>query len=305
MRSALMALSLMIGSAAAAQTPQAAPPPASPQQDDIVVVGTTDRDKQVRDFVRALTSDSNPDMPLARFDMSSVCPAAVGLGGKHDTAITERMRKVAAAASIAVAKAGCKPNVLVLFARDKDAMIKALRREHPIYFLDANKRSITIPKQRGPATAWHLEGRVDREGNGVNKDPDGDFYVVNTSVTPSRISTTMRPIFMASVVVIDLDALVGLTTTQVADYAAMRAYAQVDPARLAKSNAPTILTVLEAPMNSAVPETLTQWDLSYLKALYSAEANHRAARQKSDIRKRMAKDLEQAQRAQAEREQQP
>lgn len=303
MRKRLIILGLILGGAASAQVQPVAQPEGS-GPDDVVVVGTADRDKQVRDFVRALTGASSPDMPLARFDMDAVCPAAVGLGDKHDKAIAERMRKVAAAASIAVAKPGCKPNVLVLFARDKVSMIKALRREHPIYFLDANKRPATIPRQRGPATAWHLEGRVDREGNGVNRDPDSGHYVVNSSVTPSRISSIMRPIFMASVVVIDLDALVGLTTTQVADYAAMRSFAQIDPSRLARSNAPTILTVLDAPMNSAVPETLTHWDLAYLKALYAAEANHRAARQKSDIRKRMARELEQAQRAQAQKEDQ-
>ena len=74
-----------------------------------------------------------------------------------------------------------------------------------------------------------------------------------------------RPHFIAAVVVVELDALGGLTVTQLADYAAMRAFARTDPRRLKGTGAPTILSAIEAPMNSPVPLTLTEWDLAFLQ----------------------------------------
>ena len=291
MRILAIALALLAGTAAAAQTTP--PPQQQADPDDIIVVGTADRDRQVHDFVGALTAGA-PDGPLARFDLTAVCPAAVGLSQASNSAIADRMRAVAREVGIRVAAPGCRPNVLVIFARDNDQMIKAMRKRHPIYFQDAANRPVAIPRQRGPATAWHLEGRIDRSGMPVSTTLEG-VDVVSTPVAPSRLSTAVRPIFMASVVVIELDSVVALTTTQVGDYAAMRAFARVDPARIARTNAPTILTVLEAPMNSLVPQTLTHWDLSYLRALYASAEYQRVARQRREIGQRMTKDLQKAQ----------
>ena len=86
-------------------------------------------------------------------------------------------------------------------------------------------------------------------------------------------------------------SLSGLTVIQLADYAAMRAFAQVDPSRLEKSAAPTILTILDAPMGSAVPITLTEWDLAYLKALYSSTENRLAGQQRHEMGNKIAREL--------------
>ncbi|HEY0413391.1 MAG TPA: hypothetical protein VGD66_09625 [Allosphingosinicella sp.] len=232
---------------------------------------------------------------MGRFDWTSVCPAAAGLSPAQNAAVAARMRRVAEALGIRVAAADCKPNALVLVTRDKKALIKGLRRANPIYFQDASGRPVDVPDQPGPATAWHLEGRLDRSGAPVAIDPIGQYYVVNSPTPPSRISASLRPIFLASVLVVEAGALEGLTTTQVADYAAMRAFAGTDPARLAGSAAPTILTVLDAPMDSEVPPTLTQWDLAYLKGLYASAPSHYGRAQSGEVRQHMNKELKQAQ----------
>lgn len=261
--------------------------------DEIIVTGTADRKKQVDTFVRALT-DVTAASPMGRFDWTSVCPGAAGLSPAQNLAIAERMRFVASAVGLKVAKPGCKPNALVIVAQDKNQLIRALRKAHPIYFQDPAGRQVEIPKQSGPATAWHLQGRLDRTGVPLQEDPEGGFDIVNTPVGASRISATMRPIFLASVVVIELASLDGLTTTQAADYAAMRTFVQTDPARLSRSSAPTILTVLEAPMESVVPASLTHWDLSYLKAVYASEKYHFGPRQRSELKRRMDRNLRRA-----------
>jgi hypothetical protein len=120
----------------------------------------------------------------------------------------------------------------------------------------------------------------------------GNYYVVNGSISASRLTPASRPHFVASLVVIQMDALAGLTTTQLADYAAMRVFARTEPLRLVRASAPTILNILDAPMNSPVPQSLTDWDLGFLRALYGSAENHYASQQRHEIRRMMGRELE-------------
>ena len=232
---------------------------------------------------------------MARFDRTTVCPGAVGLSAARNAEIAARMRVVAKAAGIAVSdKADCKPNALVIFAADKEAMVAALEKAHPVYFRDAYGMPIRTPKQVGPATAWHLEGRLDRSGTPVAYNADTSQYELNSPLPPSRTSSTMRPIFIAAVVVIQLDSVVGLSPTQIADYAAMRTLAQTDPEKVKGVSAPTILTILDAPDDAEVPVTLTKWDLGYLRGLYAAAPMRSAATQRGEIKRGIEGDLDTA-----------
>jgi hypothetical protein len=283
---------LAIAGALAADVQQDSSPAAS-APGEIVVEGVRDQDKQIGDFVDALTKA--PFMgQLSRFDWR-VCPAAVGLSEVQNKAAAERMRKVAAAAGIPVGEADCRPNVLLLVARDKRAMIEGLKSKYPVYFegmsSDEFKRMVRDP---GPAAAWHVEGRLDADGVEVSRDGLYDYYVVERTDLASRLTTASRPHFLASIVVVDLDALGGLTVTQLADYAAMRAFARTDPARLGKTQAPTILTILDAPANSMVPITMTQWDFAFLKALYGTSPNRTAKSQRNEMKDLVRKELEDA-----------
>lgn len=261
---------------------------------DVVVTAREQRDKQIRDYVRALSNVPGRD-PMARFDRTTVCPGAVGLSEARNAEIAARMRVVAKAAGIAVSdKADCKPNALVIFAADKDAMIAALEKAHPVYFRDAYGMPIRTPKQAGPATAWHLEGRLDRSGTPVAYNADTSQYELNSPLPPSRTSSTMRPIFIAAVVVIQLDSVIGLSPTQIADYAAMRTLAQTDPERAKGVAAPTILTILDAPDDAEVPVTLTKWDLGYLRGLYAAAPMRSATTQRGEIKRGIEGDLDEA-----------
>lgn len=287
----LAALAALIAtSTAVAADPQSAPPQIE-AKDEVVITGRAERDRLIRDYVRALTAVPGRD-PLARFDHATLCPGVVGLSPARNAEIAQRMRVIAAAAGISLSKkADCRPNALVIVATDKDAMIAALKQTHPAYFRDLAGALIDPPRQPGAATAWHLENRVDRFGQRVGH--NGDYFSVSTPL-PSRISHTMRPIFVAAVVVIELDAVVGMTTTQLADYAAMRTFARTDPEKVKGVSAPTILSVLDAPDDAEVPVTLTQWDLGYLRGLYAAAPMRSAWTQRGEIKREIARDLDEA-----------
>ena len=265
-----------------------------PQAEDgeIVVEGIRERDRQIERFVGALT-EAPMRGQLSRFDWE-VCPAVAGLPQAQADIIVERMRRVAQAANIPLADPGCAPNALVIATADKAATMRWLRREYPAYFRNALDQRIDVPNEAGPATAWQIESRLDEDGRPVSVDLINQQYVVDATRSPSRLTAATRPHFVASVLVVQLDALAGLTTTQVADYAAMRVFAKTDPERLRRSTAPTILTVLDSDMNSEIPLSMTQWDLGFLRALYGSAENHYATQQRGEMRRILEGELDQA-----------
>lgn len=267
-------------------------PPSSAESSEIIVQGHRYRDTDVRQFVDALTA-APIDGQLSKFEWA-VCPAAVGLSAPQSRAIATRMRQVAAAAGIRVAGANCRPNALVIVARDKQQLIEALRKKYPAYFMNDVGQPTRLPKQPGPVTVWHVEGRLDANGIVAARNDESKYTIVE-SYDSSRLIPASRPHFAAGILVVELRALAGLTTTQLADYAAMRIFARTDPARLRNGAAPTILHVIDAPMDALVPVTLTHWDLGFLKALYSTGRNQFANRQRHEMQQRLRKELQSVQ----------
>ena len=280
---------LILLCAAAAPAPTQVPTQDQPSG-TIVVQGVRERDKEVGRFVDALT-DAPVFGQLSRFNYA-VCPAAVGLGEAQNRAIERRMKDVARAAAIRVDKPGCRPNALLIVAPDKADLIGQMSRKYPAYFHGTNPSDIRrMMRDPSPAAAWHVEGRVDSDGLEAQRDIDGR-RITERMDTPSRVGTSSRPHFVASIVVVDRAAVTGLSLVQLADYAAMRAFARTDPRRAGRSAAPTILSAIEAPNNSLVPVTLTQWDLAFLKSLYASSPDRTATSQRNEMKRVLKRKLD-------------
>ena len=272
---------------ASAQAAPAENEPSSP----IIVERVRDREQEVRRFVHALTP-AKVRGQLARFE-GEVCPAAVGLSPRQNGLVADRIRQVAAGANVAVGKPTCDANVIVIVTKDKAAFLKRLRNVRPDYF-PADWSFIKhgrLIKDPSPVAAWHIEGRRRADGREVPRD-FGDFLVNTNAGASSRISPPVRPDFLAAIVVVDLDALEGLTPVQLADYAAMRTLVRTEPGRLGGLATDTILRVIDAPMGTPVPLTMTDWDLRFLTAYYASGKNNYATGQRSDIARLMNRDTE-------------
>jgi hypothetical protein len=292
MRSKLF-LSLIGATAAATASAQPAPPPApTTSSDAIVVTGERNAKKAVSDFVHALTPTLWQGQ-ISRFE-HSVCPGVVGIAPHQAEAVTERMRLVAKAAGIVVDGPKCSPNVVLIVTSDKKTFMEELRHHHGEYFGDmTNERIHALEQEPGPAAAWQLRGPpINAAGQDLYQDPATGFYMNKTIEGSSRLTESARPQFDAAVVVVERNALTGLTVTQLADYAAIRALTGADPAKLANSTAPTILHVLEVPEGGETPITMTSWDLAFLKGFYDVRRNMHPSAQRSAITDGMAKDLQ-------------
>jgi hypothetical protein len=264
-------------------------PPAATEGPEIVVKGKRQSEESLRSFVESLTPGRRGEQ-IVRHSVE-VCPATLGLAGTQNAAVTARLRRIAEAVGAPLGKPDCKPNLFVIVAEDRAAMVKAIRAG----WRDPQSSLVRSPVDpAAPATVLHLEGLLDANNRLVGIRPEtgeggGGYYELEVFGSP-RIRPSSSPTFMASVMVVEPAALEGLTTRQLADHAAMRLLARTDPKRLGPASPPSILGALAAPIGSEVPLGLTSWDFAFLKALYGSEGRTYSGQQRRDIADRLIKE---------------
>ncbi len=269
-------------------------PTADPQQspNDIVVEGVRPEEQreQVRRFIKAL--DNIPNFgQFAKFH-SPICPSVMGLPDAQSRMIADRMKQVARAAGIRTGDEKCVANVFVIASVDKGSTIEALYESYPNYFEGLRARDVRkLAASKEPSVAWQIKGLLSADGITLKKAPLGGPYVNQGTNSGSRIRAGTMPQFVASMVMIEREALTGLSVTQVADFAAMRAFADTDPQGAAGAGAPTILTILDKAPDQMVPVTLTHWDLGYLKSLYATSNAYYASYQRGEMEPVIAREV--------------
>jgi hypothetical protein len=270
-------------------------PEAEGEEAEIIVEGmrAKERDQKIADFIGALTK-APVGGQISRFE-EKACPTALGLAPAQNKVVADRMRTVAKAAGVPLGDEKCAPNIFVVVAQDKEAVLKDLRSKYADPLGDRGK----VYNKASLASTWFIEGRLDANGIQVGvKGDSGDgaagYYTVEAPDGSSRLRPVSRPHFLAAVMVVEPAAIAGLTTTQLADHAAMRLFARTDPNRVAKTSAPTILSVLDAAEGSEVPVTMTQWDFSFLKALYTSGEGRHASAQRGEMKTIVKKELNKA-----------
>ena len=286
-RGLLLAAAIAWTGPAPAQIPTAD----SAGEPEIVVEGRKERQQQIRRFVGSLT-EAPIRGQIARFEWE-ICPVALGMPDAQNRLVTERMRRVAASAGLPLAQPGCDANAILIVTPDKPATMRMLREEYPQLFRTDLGERIRLNRAE-PVSAWQIEGRRTADGQevGVGAADMGTYYLSEVTTASSRIRPATRPHFKASILVIDHAALRGLTTVQLADYAAMRVFARTDPERLDETTVPTILKAVDTPMGQEVPMSLTQWDLGLLRALYGSAENRYAEQQRREMRQLLERDLD-------------
>lgn len=231
--------------------------------------------------VPAVAQPANAGSTPTRFTLP-VCPGVYGLAPRQAAFVTERMRRIAAATGVPLARQPCDPNAIVIVTSNKAETIKGLEEKKSSYFpVEWSDRQVrALERDPYPAAAWQFEGLLTPDGIRVSETSDPSLLdpvdpgalaqaTPPTTLPASRMRPSIKRDVMTSVLVVQADALKGLTTTQFADYAAMRTFAQTDPRQSGLPASDTILKVLDAPMGTAVPMSITARDLDFLKDYYS------------------------------------
>lgn len=273
-------LMLMLGvpASAAAAKPDSSPPPADSSPDILVEGHPLSEARQVERQARAITfPDDFHRNPIARFQ-DPVCPGIMGLPVDYAGLMVDRIRQDATLAGLDVAREGaCTPNILVAFVRNGQVGLKEIAHTHGWLF-----ESITAAEYRalladpGPVHAWVntvMRGRHGEAIYGGNPAAAVDAFRAPQLRLPaahSHIYLPNRLDIQSAVVVIDLPAIEGLSTDQIADYVAMRAFARTRPVS-GKGGIGTILSLFDPA--GTPPSGLTPFDIAYLKGTYSVFAN--------------------------------
>ncbi len=277
------ALALLHGSAIAQQG-------VAPESDGAIVVsGEREKLARERGFVEAVAAPSHSGQ-LARF-AEDICPLSFGLGEQDSQKLMLRMRRVATSAGIPVGKQGCKPNIIILFVPDRQKAINHWRTRRPDFFNGLTPGQLKrLADGAGPVAAWQILLVKGAGGRPMGRtDADGQDYLVNLDTRPSRITSSIEIEFSASFVLIEQKAIGNASIVQLADYAAMRTLANTDPDAGAVQKLPTILSLF-AESSEPVPLSVTQWDLSYLSALYKARLAASGNAQQRSMAKQIRSD---------------
>jgi hypothetical protein len=302
------ALALAIPAALAAQDQAKVPDqPTSAEQDatqtgkpDILVEGEKHPRKAIKAYIRSTVAEETAGQ-YAKFD-APVCPSFTGFNEELSVFLEQRMRDVAKAADIPTGKKNCRTNVHVAIVENGPEAIANLRQRRKGAFgrMRPYERD-RIAKQPGPVYSWHIvspmamDGNQDRATSGAGLSnalaalgggggPNGilDDARINTARTnsKSRVLQPVRQSINHAVVLIEKDAILGLSPAQIADYVTLRALARAETDESETPRVASIRTLFDGSPEDA-PEVLTEWDLALLTALYAAPADLRASQQRA------------------------
>ncbi len=271
--SAALALSLALaGGPVLAQDPAPQTPPGQPRAElEEVVVEGRQLEALVREFVVEVSQPASR-RGLARWNRP-ICVGAVNLRAEIGQYIIDRISDVARELEVEAGEPGCRPNILIVAADDGAALASAIVEDRPSNFdlrhngTDAGTRAFrNFRTGDQPVRWWQISMPINSDNGQRAVRLPGDPAPPEIHVfAASRLRTQIRDDMIRSIVIVDVERLGGANLVQLADYLALVALAQVD-GEADTSAYPTILNLFEDP--ASAPPGLTDWDRSYLTALY-------------------------------------
>ncbi|MBB4797915.1 hypothetical protein HNP32_001639 [Brevundimonas bullata] len=264
--------------------------------EDIVVQGRR-IDERVRGFIDEVVAAPAGRGPARWRD--NICVGVANLRGDAAQYLADRVSEVALDIGLEPGEPGCQPNVLIIGTDDGAGMARGLV---------AARRSVFWPGGSGMSRSrsaleafqtndhairwWHISLPVDSQTGALAVRLPGEAPPTVARTTSGRLRTTIRNDLGRVIIILDVTKIDGLDLRQIADYAAMVAFSQVDP-DADTQDYDSILSLFGRPQTTP---HLTEWDMTYLKALYKAELNQSAANQQAgEIQGLMARAQKRAQ----------
>lgn len=285
----LLAAAVLIASGQTApQTPPQTPDPT--RLDDVVVEGQRLADR-VESFVDDITAPPVRRGP-ARW-RREVCVGVANLRPEAAQIIVDRVSSIAVDGGLEAGEPGCNPNVLIIATDDAEAMARGLAERSPLAFQPAYSGGSRSRQQfeaflssSAPVRWWHTSVPVGRETGEIAVRIPG-YPPPGIRGANSRIQTATRNDLLRAFIIIDIDEAAGVSFQQLGDYVGMVAMAQIDP----DTDTAAYDTVLNLFQPGRAVDGITDWDMSYLSALYSAELNRQHANQQAgEIASTMLRD---------------
>jgi hypothetical protein len=261
----LVSLCLLSAAVPIAHAQEAPKPPApeaprqqqAPQEGAIVVTGQTQTPvKRAQHYIRQVLETR--DGQLARF-IDPVCPLVIGLPDRFKNPIEDRIRLVAGAASVRLAKDKCQPNLVIVFAENSDTLIETMRKHRNAAFTNLDDGALRDAFQDGPIHAWRLVATRDEVGNYSTGNDDPDY--------PPVMEGDTQAVTINAVVVMDRKVAMGKSVRQLGDYVVMRTLVGAKPPAKGSIASASILSLFD-PAVAPPPTEITDMDIGLLAGLY-------------------------------------
>jgi hypothetical protein len=283
---------------AAAQEP--APAAAAPSVDEEVVVRgrrMSDIEDDLRIHVDAFI-DEIVALPFgnrgfARWDRS-VCVGVHNLSREPAQYLVDRISLLAAEVGLTPGEPGCPPQVIIIFTVDGKATASYIVEEMPRVVRPTGNGGVhrglaaldRFAETDAPVRWWQLSLPVDARHGNVAIQMQGQEAPTVAVAGPSRIHSGIRDAMWRVLIIVDSTKLVpGTTWQQLGDYLAVVSLAQID----LDTNPTAFDSILNLFTNPKAYSGLTDWDRSYVRALYDFDQERNPNQQKSDLMSRMVR----------------
>lgn len=245
--------------------------------------------KQTLNFVRTV-SDTAEQIQFSRRD-DPFCIKIEGIDPAYHDVIRKKIRETAKVARAPKeASEGCRPNIHVMFSKDGDALMAALRRRYPALI---NRQPILkideLMQLKKPVRWWYAT-----KMEGANGEPVTDGIVPTYQrYTASLISSGIEIELTSTVIIVDINQSNGYPLESVASYISMVAFAKINGAtQEASSNSPILGMFNNDKPRIEALRNLTIWDRAYLHALYKIAPDRPIWQQQKRLRGAMVEYIQ-------------
>jgi hypothetical protein len=250
----------------------------------------------VSKFVNQIAAPENAgEAGLARWDAPPVCPLVSGLPRQDGEFILERLSAIARAARVPLGAEQCRPNLYILLTPQPEDLLRGMEKRNRrfTFGFDISWRTDTpagvvdeFIKTPRAVRVWYNEQVRTPEGLPLACPPP-PIPCTSPPSEASRVLFQTVQTFSRVFVIVDRTRLHGVQLGQLADYVAMVGLAKLRPdARV--GDAPTILKLFDGAPQTA-PAAMTDWDQTFLKALYATEQSSRL--QRGEIARAMVREI--------------
>ena len=303
----LVLLFAALALSASAETQPAPSGKIAPGIESVIVTAPNLRDEKVLDnFILGHTVRSSYLGKVGRWK-AGICPVTIGLPGKFDTFITQRIIKVAMMAGAPLEKREpCRPNLIVLATDQAQPLMDMIRVKHSsILGYHYRSQAEKLATMRLPVQAWYStvtedwlgEIKSDTEGLNINSAMSGvaalPYLTGALHASGMRTYDGLKTEFGVVLVVIDTEKIAGLEIGALADYVAMLGLSQGrNDSYDTCAEVPTITNLMAPGCSDAMkPVGLTDIDLTYLRGLYRMNAGMQYNGEVGSIAFEMKKEL--------------
>lgn len=296
------ALAALLAAAAQAQAPSAdtpVPSGAEPPEavEEVVVRGQRLSEVEdglrlyIRDFIGEVVA-TPPGRGFARWHRR-VCIGVHNVEASAAQYVVDRVSRLALEVGLEPGEPGCEPQVNIVFAANARETAAAMVENQPRVFMrvaghagmDLGRVALEeFVESERPVRWWHVSLPVDARTGNAAIELEKNCGLAHCPPTinvagPSRLHNGTRDDLQYVIILVDATQLKGTTWQQLGDYLAVISLAQIDP----NANPAAFDSILNLFTNPAAYSGLTDWDRSYVRALYEFDQERIASLQQNEI----------------------